>query len=110
VLTRDSNEFIAIREDLLLRIMGIVEKSGQPVSLSRRRPCIFRAIPVLDKEENRGPAEQQVQQWRDQTQTALSGLLRLKTSRPFATRIAYPPPESAVGGKSQLVESGPLLR
>jgi len=33
VLTRDSNEFIAIREDLLLRIMGIVEKSGT-VSLS----------------------------------------------------------------------------
>ena len=38
VLTRDSNEFIAIREDLLLRIMGIVEKSGTGCLLYTSQP------------------------------------------------------------------------
>jgi len=69
VLTRDSNEFIAIREDLLCGSWDR-RKIGTG-SLSRRRPCIFARFRSRQG-ENRS-REQQVQQWRA-TQTALPGL------------------------------------
>ncbi len=66
VLTRDSNEFIAIREDLLLRIMNIVEDSGTGFAFPSQT-LYFSRDSGLDKEKA-AAAEQQVQHWRDQHQ------------------------------------------
>jgi MscS family membrane protein len=99
VLTRDSNEFIAIREDLLLRIMDIVDKSGTGFAFPSQT-LYFSRDSGLDKEKA-AAAEQQVQQWRDQHKLPFPDFAAADKS-PFADSIVYPPPESAVGGKSQL--------
>jgi len=54
VLTRDSNEFIAIREDLLLRIMNM-SRTPAPASPSPRRPFISPAIPASTKRKPQPP-------------------------------------------------------
>ena len=66
VLTRDFTEFTTIREDLLLRIMEIVEKSGTSLASPSRAVYVHRD-PGLDKEKTE-TAEQHVQQWRDEQQ------------------------------------------
>ncbi len=64
VLTRDAIEFAAIREDLLLRIMNIVENSGTDFAFPSRT-VYFSRDAGLDKEKTEA-AEKQVEQWRDQ--------------------------------------------
>jgi MscS family membrane protein len=92
VLTRDSNEFIAIREDLLFRIMDIVEKSGTAIAFPSQT-LYFSRDSVLDKEKA-AAAEHQVQQWRDQKNLPFPDFSpeEKSTFRP----IVYPPPDSAV--------------
>jgi len=96
VLTQDFTEFTAIREDLLLRIMEIVEKSGTDFAFPSRTVYLTRD-PGLDK-ERASSAEQQVQQWRDQRQLPFPDFAPADKSA-FRGSIAYPEPESAVGGK-----------
>jgi MscS family membrane protein len=92
VLTRDSNEFIAIREDLLFRIMDIVEESGTALAFPSQT-LYFSRDSTLDKEKA-AAAEQQVQQWRDQKNLPFPDFSPEEKSnfRP----IVYPPPDSAV--------------
>ena len=52
VLTRDNNEFLAIQEDLLLRIMDIVAASAPPSPFPRALSTLGRD-PGLDKEKLR---------------------------------------------------------
>jgi MscS family membrane protein len=92
VLTRDSNEFIAIREDLLLRIMNIVEDSGTGFAFPSQT-LYFSRDSGLDKEKA-AAAEQQVQHWRDQHQLPFPDFAPADMST-FRDTIAYPPPESA---------------
>ncbi len=66
VLTRDANEFAAVREDLLLRIMEIVERSGTNFAFPSQTLYLGRDS-GLDAEKT-AAAEKQVQQWRDQHQ------------------------------------------
>jgi MscS family membrane protein len=94
VLTLDSNEFIAIREDLLLRIMDIVEKSGTSIAFPSQT-TYFSRDPGLDKEKA-AAAEQQVQQWRDQHKLPFPDFAPADKSA-FRGSIVYPPPESAFG-------------
>jgi MscS family membrane protein len=98
VLTRDSNEFIAIREDLLLRIMKIVEQSGSAFAFQSQTLYMARDA-GLDKEKT-AAAEQQVQQWRDQHQLPFPDFAPSDKSA-FRGAIVYPPPESAVGNDSK---------
>src|ERR1017187_5361761 len=95
VLTRDANEFNAIREDLLLRIMSIVEKSGSGFAFPSQTMYFSRDSGV-DKEKA-GAAEQQVQQWRDQHKLPFPDFAPADKSA-FRGSIAYPEPESATGG------------
>ena len=95
-LTRDSNEFIAIREDLLLRIMDIVAKSGTEFAFPSQT-LYFSRDAGLDKEKT-GVAEQQVQQWRDQHKLPFPDFAPADKSG-FRDSIVYPPPESAMGGE-----------
>jgi len=98
VLTRDSNEFNAIREDLLLRIMEIVEKSGSGFAFPSQTLYLSRDAGV-DKEKT-GAAERQVQQWREQHSLPFPDFAPADKSA-FRDSIAYPEPESAVGKNHQ---------
>jgi MscS family membrane protein len=99
VLTRDTVEFAAIREDLLLRIMDIVEKSGSGFALPSQT-LYFSRDSGLDKEKA-SAAEEQVQQWRDQHKLPFPDFDAADKSG-FRGSIVYPPPESAVGKSRQL--------
>ena len=93
VLTRDAVEFAAIREDLLLRIMDIVEKSGSGFAFPSQT-VYFSRDSGLDKEKA-SAAEQQVQQWRDQHKLPFPDFAPDDKSA-FRDSIVYPQPESAV--------------
>ncbi|HUM04381.1 MAG TPA: mechanosensitive ion channel family protein [Terriglobales bacterium] len=95
VLTADSDEFTAIREDLLLRIIEIVSLSGSSFAFPSR--TVYMAHdPGLDK-DRAASAEQQVAQWRDQNQLPFPDFSPADRSA-FRGSIVYPPPESAAGG------------
>jgi MscS family membrane protein len=94
VLTRDSNEFAAVREDLLLRIMNIIEKSGSGLALPSQTLYLSRDS-GLDKEKTAG-AEHQVQQWRDERKLPFPDFAP-EDKAAFRGSIEYPVPESAVG-------------
>ena len=94
VLTQDFAEFTAIREDLLLRIMEIVEKSGSGFAFPSRT-IYFSRDSGLDQEKA-AAAEQQVQQWRDQHQLPFPDFAPADKSA-FRGSIVYPPPQSAAG-------------
>jgi MscS family membrane protein len=93
-LTRDSNEFNAIREDVLLRIMDIVEKSGTSFAFPSQT-LYFSRDSGIDKEKAI-VAEQQVKQWRDQNKLPFPDFAPADKSA-FRDSIVYPPPDSAVG-------------
>jgi MscS family membrane protein len=99
VLTRDSNEFMAIREDLLLRVMDIVEKSGSGFAFPSQT-LYFSRDSGLDKEKA-AAAEQQVQHWRDQHQLPFPDFAPADKSA-FGGSIVYPPAESATGSNQRI--------
>ena len=94
VLTRDTNEFIAIREDLLLRIMDIVEKSGSGLAFPSQT-VYFSRDSGFDKEKA-AAAEEQVRQWRDQNNLPFPDFAAADKDA-FRGSILYPPPQSATG-------------
>jgi len=94
VLTRNSDEFGAIREDLLLRIMEIIENSGSGFAFPSQTLYMSRDS-GLDQEKA-AAAEQQVEQWRDQHKLPFPDFAPADKSA-FRGSIVYPPPESATG-------------
>jgi MscS family membrane protein len=94
VLTRDYAEFTAIREDLLLRIMDIVGKSGTDFAFPSLT-VYFSRDTGLDKEKTEA-AEKLVRQWREQRQLPFPDFAPAEKSG-FRDSIVYPPPDSAVG-------------
>jgi MscS family membrane protein len=99
VLTCNAVEFAAIREDLLLRIMEIVEKSGSGFAFPSQT-VYFSRDSGLDKEKA-GAAEQQVQQWRDQSKLPFPDFAPGDKAA-FRGSIVYPQPESAIGKNQRL--------
>ncbi len=99
ILTRDMAEFAAISEDVWLRILEIVEKSGSGFAVSSRAVSFSRDS-GLDPDKT-AAAEQQVEQWRDQHNLPFPDFAPADKSA-FRGSIVYPPPESAVGSKQQL--------
>ena len=93
VLTRDFAEFTAIREDLLLRIMDIVDKSGSGFAFPSQT-VYFSRDSGLNKEKA-AAAEQQVQQWRDAEQVAISRF-RARRQVGLPRFDCLSPPESAI--------------
>ncbi len=96
VLTRDFAEFTAIREDLLFRIGGIVEKSGTGFAFPSQT-VYFTRDKGLDPEK-REDAERQVQKWREEQQLPFPDFAPEDKSA-FRGSIVYPPPDSAVNQK-----------
>ncbi|MGA1988557.1 MAG: mechanosensitive ion channel domain-containing protein [Candidatus Sulfotelmatobacter sp.] len=93
ILTRDFNEFAGIREDLLLRVMDVVEDSGGGLALPSQTLYLSRDSGVSkDKVEN---AVKKIADLRDGKQLPFpdfhqDDIAALKGS------IEYPQPESAV--------------
>jgi MscS family membrane protein len=96
VLTTDANEFNAVREDLLLRIMDIVTKSGSDFALPAQTVYLTRGTEP-DKEKS-ATAEQQVRQWRDEGQLPFPDFAPTDKAS-FRGAITYPEPGSALEEK-----------
>jgi MscS family membrane protein len=93
VLTRDANEFAAVREDLLFRIMDIVEKSGSAFAFPSQTLYLSRDSGLHN--EKAAAAEQQVQLWRDEHKLPFPDYAPADKSG-FRGSIVYPDPESAI--------------
>lgn len=91
VLTADFNEFTAIREDLLLRIIEIVNRSGSGFAFPSRTLYMTRDAGLDPKKS--AEAEQQVEHWRDQKQLPFPDFAPGEKSALRGT-IVYPPAES----------------
>ena len=93
VLTRDFNEYAAVREDLLLRMMDILEDSGSGLAFPSQTLYLARDAGVeKEKTEN---AAKKVADLRDGKQLPFPDFHEKDISS-FKGTIAYPPEESAV--------------
>jgi MscS family membrane protein len=93
VLTLDNGEFLAIQEDLLLRIMDIIAASGSALALPSRT-IYARRDPGLDKEKTEA-VSREVQQWRENRQLPFPDYAAPEISE-FSNSLPYPPPDSAL--------------
>jgi MscS family membrane protein len=93
VLTQDFNEFAAVREDLLLRIMDVMEDSGSGLAFPSQTLYLGRDA-GLDKEKAEG-AIKKVSDLRDGKQLPFPDFHKADISS-FKGSIEYPPPESAI--------------
>ena len=93
ILTRDFNEFAAVREDLLLRIMDVMEDSGGGLALPSQTLYLSRDSGVeKEKAEN---AVKKIAELRDGKQLPFPDYHEEDISS-FKGSIEYPQPESAV--------------
>jgi MscS family membrane protein len=96
ILTRDYNEYAAVREDLLLRMMEIVEQSGSGLALPSQTLFLGRDAGL--EKEKADAAVQKVAELRDGKQLPFPDFHEEDISS-FKGSIEYPPKESAVRRK-----------
>jgi MscS family membrane protein len=96
IKTTDSAEFIAIREDILLRIMGIVESSGTAFANPSQTVYFTRDRGMNQK--NTEEAARTVEQWRENKVFPFPDFLPAEISRLRGT-VAYPPADSVLAVK-----------
>ena len=94
VLTQDFAEFTAIREDLLLRMMDIVVRSGTAFAFPSRTVYLGRDS-GLDRAVSEA-AIQKVRQWREERQLPFPDFAPTEIAE-LRDSLPYPPPDSAVG-------------
>ncbi len=93
VLTRDFNEFAAVREDLLLRMMDVVEDAGGSLALPSQTLYISRDAGLeKDKAEN---ATKKIAEMRDGNKLPFPDYHKDDISS-FKGTIQYPPAESTL--------------
>ena len=93
VLTQDFNEFAAVREDVLLRIMDIVDNSGSGLALPAQTLYIGRDAGLAkDKAES---AVQKIAELRDDKKLPFPDFHKEEISS-FKGSIDYPPKESTL--------------
>jgi MscS family membrane protein len=93
ILTQDFNEFAAVREDLLLRMLDLVEQSGSGFALPSQTLYISRDAGV--EKEKAESAANKITELRDGKRLPFPDFHEEKISS-FKGSIAYPPQESAV--------------
>jgi MscS family membrane protein len=93
VMTQDFNDFAAVREDLLLRIMHLVEDSGTGFAFPSQTLYLGRDSGL--EKEKADAAIGRVAQWRDGKQLPFPDFSEENISS-FRGSIDYPPPESAL--------------
>jgi MscS family membrane protein len=87
VVTEDYNDFLAVREDLWLRVMDLVAASGTGLALPSQRN--YDSDAGLDGERGRAVAAE-VQRWRDQGRLPLPDFPP-ERARSLAGTLPYPP-------------------
>lgn len=98
VVTRDYEEFAAVREDVLLRMMEIVEKSGTGFAYPTRTLYVAREK-GLDREQVE-KVEGQVQEWREGQQLPFPDFSSGE-KKAIRDSIEYPEPGSASRSESR---------
>lgn len=93
ILTRDFNEFAAVREDLLLRMMDVMENSGGGLALPSQTLYLSRDSGV--EKEKADNAVKKIAEMRDGKQLPFPDFHEEDISS-FKGSIEYPQPESAV--------------
>ncbi|MFZ0862586.1 MAG: mechanosensitive ion channel family protein [Candidatus Sulfotelmatobacter sp.] len=101
ILTRDFNEFAAVREDLLLRMMDVMEDSGGGLALPSQTLYLSRDTGVEQEKADR--AVKKIAELRDGKHLPFPDFHDEDISS-FKGSIEYPQPESAV--RKQPGESG----
>ena len=96
ILTRDDREFLAIREDLLLRIMDIVDAAGSGFAFPSQTVYLGRDSGI--NKEKAEVAAREVQKWRDEHQLPFPDFTPDDISE-ISNSLPYPQPGSAVGRK-----------
>lgn len=91
VTTRDWNEFLAIREDLLLRVMEIIEQAGTAIAFPSQ--TIYLGRDSAADEAKVSAAEASVQAWRAEGALPFPNFSPEQASR-LRGGVAYPPPGS----------------
>jgi MscS family membrane protein len=99
VMTSDQAEFLGIREDVLLRIMDIVEQSGTGFAFPSQT-LYFARDDGLHTERTE-VAEAQVRQWRDEGRLPFPNF-STEQIRQMRGAVAYPPP-----GSPDALKAGP---
>ena len=94
VLTRDFNEFLAIREDLLLRIMDILAAAGTGLAFPSQTVYLGRDTGI-DKEKAAQVARL-VEKWREGNELPFPDFPPADISK-FSNSLPYPQPGSALG-------------
>ncbi len=95
--TSDYDEFLAIREDIYLRIMDIVAESGTGFAFPTQTTYLARDGGLDDSKRN--AAEAQVRAWRAEGSLYLPDFPQEAVTALDGT-IEYPPPGTAAGRKS----------
>ncbi len=96
ILTRDDKEFLAIREDILLRIMDIVAAAGSGIAFPSQTVYLGRDAGI-----DKAKAEEvtrEVQKWREENQLPFPDFTPEDISE-ISNSLPYPQPGSAVGKK-----------
>jgi MscS family membrane protein len=101
ILTRDFNEFAAVREDLLLRMLDVMEDSGGGLALPSQTLYLSRDAGV--EKEKAANAVKKIAELRDGKQLPFPDFHEQEISS-FKGSIEYPQPESAV--RKQTGEAG----
>jgi MscS family membrane protein len=99
LLTNEMAEFAAVREDVLLRIMDIVEESGCGFASPSQTVYLTRDSGL--HQDKTKAAEQQVEQWREQNNLPFPDFAPTDKSA-FRGTIVYPPAESATVRKPSI--------
>lgn len=93
IVTRDGAEFTAIREDILLQLMTLVEEAGTAFAFPSQNIYLSRSDGIdKDKAEQ---AEAKVRQWREQQQLPFPDFAPAEISE-IRDSLEYPPRESAL--------------
>jgi len=99
ILTRDLSDFLAIREDLLLRIMEIISTAGTELAMPSRTLYLGRDA-GLDREKSTD-AISKVEQWREGGQLPFPDYTPAEISK-ISNSLPYPPPESALRNAARM--------
>jgi len=93
ILTRDGAEFLAIQEDLLLRITDIIEVSGTSLAFPSRTVYLGRD-PGVDQDKA-AAVSREVEQWRENHKLPFPDFATSDISE-FSNSLPYPQPDSAL--------------
>ncbi|MHC1767273.1 MAG: mechanosensitive ion channel family protein [Verrucomicrobiia bacterium] len=102
VTTRDRAEFLAVREDLFLRIMDIVKESGTGFAFPSQT-LYFGRDDGLDAGRTK-VAEAQVRQWRDEGRLPFPDF-SAEQARQMRGAVTHPPPGSSSEGSTGKLEN-----